>query len=223
MVDGAAVEVKRGRRARSEAGLPSSRRTDYRRLRNPFIPQPLFSEDRIAAIHDTALRVLEELGLKVLLPEARALYRAAGASVDEDERNGAHRPRYRRCGACVRAEVDRRPGQGAARRDLTLEPGALSFLAGSGAPNVTDLDRGRRAGHARRLRGAHPHRAELRRAAHAGALCRAAGHRQPLAALRRQPRAADALRQAAVRLRARHAAMRRRLRDDPAGARAVRG
>ena len=31
-------------------------------------------------------------------------------------------------------------------RDLTLEPAALSFLAGSGAPNVTDLDRGRRAG-----------------------------------------------------------------------------
>ena len=74
MADDAAGEVRpQRRRARSEAGLPSSRRTDYRRLRNPFVPQPVFSADGIEAIHETALRVLEELGIKVLLPEARAL------------------------------------------------------------------------------------------------------------------------------------------------------
>ena len=32
------------------------------------------------------------------------------------------------------------------RRDQTFELGNMAFLAGSGAPNVTDLDRGRRAG-----------------------------------------------------------------------------
>ena len=145
MVDGAAVEVKRGRRARSEAGQPSSRRTDYRRLRNPFIPQPLFSEDRIAAIHETALRVLEELGLKVLLPEARALYRAAGASVDEDD--GMVRiGRDIVAAALASAPKSIVARAGSSARDLTLEPGALSFLAGSGAPNVGDLDRGRRPG-----------------------------------------------------------------------------
>ncbi|WP_204337658.1 trimethylamine methyltransferase family protein, partial [Klebsiella pneumoniae] len=50
----------------------------------PFLPQPVFSEDQVAAIHDTALRVLEELGIKVLLAEARELYRRAGAVVDEE-------------------------------------------------------------------------------------------------------------------------------------------
>jgi trimethylamine--corrinoid protein Co-methyltransferase len=145
MDDGAAQEVKRGRRGRSEAGQPSSRRTDYRGLRNPFIPQPLFSEDRIAAIHETALRVLEELGLKILLPQARALYRAAGAIVDED----SFMVRIGRdivTAALASAPKSILAKAGSRARDLTLEPGALSFLAGAGAPNVTDLDRGRRPG-----------------------------------------------------------------------------
>ena len=34
-------------------------------------------------MHDTALRVLEELGLRVLLDEGRAIFRAGGALVDE--------------------------------------------------------------------------------------------------------------------------------------------
>ena len=37
----------------------------------------------MAAIHETALRVLEELGMKVLLPEARERFRKAGARVDD--------------------------------------------------------------------------------------------------------------------------------------------
>ena len=77
---------RRGRRRSggdADAGL-TKRKPDYRTLRNPFKPQGIFSDDRIAAIHDTALRVLEELGIKVLLPQARELYAAAGARVDED-------------------------------------------------------------------------------------------------------------------------------------------
>ena len=35
-------------------------------------------------MHEKALRVNETLGIKVLLPEARALYRQAGALVSED-------------------------------------------------------------------------------------------------------------------------------------------
>ena len=54
------------------------------RLRHPFQPQAGFSEDEIAAMHDTALRVLQELGIRILLPEARAILRAAGARVDDD-------------------------------------------------------------------------------------------------------------------------------------------
>ena len=76
-------EANRRERRRGRTGEEgAARRPDYRKLKNPFLPQPVFSADRVAAIHETALRVLEELGMKVLLPEARALYRSAGALVD---------------------------------------------------------------------------------------------------------------------------------------------
>src|SRR4029077_13644748 len=86
MVDDAARDIRRERRRgrTSEAGSESSRRPDYRSLKNPFLPQPVFSDDQVAAIHDTALRVLEELGIKVLLPEARRIFASACALVDED-------------------------------------------------------------------------------------------------------------------------------------------
>ena len=68
-----------GRVAHSE----ETRKPDYRQLRNPFRPQTVLGDDEVAAIHDTALRVLEELGMLVLLPEARAIFARHGALVDE--------------------------------------------------------------------------------------------------------------------------------------------
>lgn len=134
------------RRARGgEAGGASTRRPDYRTLRNPFLPQPVFSHDRVAAIHDTALRVLEELGLKVLLPEARALYRQAGALVDEETQMvRIGREIVEAALASAPKSIPVRAGDRS--RDLVLELGAMSFLPGCGAPNVTDLNRGRRPG-----------------------------------------------------------------------------
>ncbi|MBR9650692.1 trimethylamine methyltransferase family protein [Thalassovita aquimarina] len=127
------------------------RQVNYRQLRNPFPPMPAFSEDRIAAIHHTALRVLEEQGMKVLLPQARALFRQAGARVDEAsgmvfvgrdivEAALASAPRSILCRAGTRD------------RDVLLDPGALTFLPGSGTPHATDLKRGRRPGTGRDFR-----------------------------------------------------------------------
>ena len=121
------------------------RQIDYRHLRNSFTPQPVFSEDEVAAIHETSLKVLEELGIKVLLPAARNLYRKAGAVVDEETlmvRIG--RDIVEAALASAPRSIDARAGSAA--RHLTFELGNMMFLAGSGAPNVTDLDRGRRAG-----------------------------------------------------------------------------
>jgi trimethylamine--corrinoid protein Co-methyltransferase len=134
---------RRGRPAEAETTPPRS--DAYRVLRNPFTPQPVFSADRIETIHETALRVLEELGLKVLLPEARELFASAGALVDEESgmvRIGRE---------IVAAHLATAPSSFTARagdrsRDLTLETGALAFIAGSGTPNATDIERGRRPG-----------------------------------------------------------------------------
>lgn len=133
-----------GRRLRGEQAA-SARQTNYRGLRNTFTPQPIFSADQIEAIHATSLKVLEELGIKVLLPQARQTFRAAGCLVDDDSmmvRIG----RDAVAAALLSAPKSITARAGARDRDLVFEHGALAFVAGCGCPNVTDLDRGRRTG-----------------------------------------------------------------------------
>ncbi|MDJ0628281.1 MAG: trimethylamine methyltransferase family protein [Rhodobacter sp.] len=136
---------RRGRRARTALQDVPVRRPEYRNLRNPFTPQTVFSDDEVAALHANALRVLQELGLKVLLPEARAVFRAAGALVDDDAE-------IVRLGAdIVEAAVRTAPAEftirgGRRADDVWFGPGALVFLPGAGCPNATDRLRGRRPG-----------------------------------------------------------------------------
>ncbi|TGQ69671.1 trimethylamine methyltransferase [Mesorhizobium sp. M00.F.Ca.ET.186.01.1.1] len=147
MVDDAARDSRRERRRgrTSEAGSESSRKPNYRSLKNPFLPQPIFSDDQVASIHDTALRVLEELGIKVLLPQAREYFARAGALVDPDT-DMVRIGRDVVAAALASAPKSIHTHAGDRSRDLTLELGSMTFLAGCGAPNVTDLERGRRPG-----------------------------------------------------------------------------
>ncbi|MDW3222974.1 MAG: trimethylamine methyltransferase family protein [Paracoccaceae bacterium] len=134
----------RGRRRRATAATPASkRRVNYHDLRNPFPVAEVFSTDQIAAIHETALRTLQELGVKVLLPEAVEIYRKAGARVVGDMVYlGAD---------VINAALETAPKsiQGRAghrSKDLTFELGRMIFQPGAGAPHATDLVRGRRPG-----------------------------------------------------------------------------
>ncbi|WP_256751134.1 trimethylamine methyltransferase family protein [Mesorhizobium sp. Mes31] len=147
MVDDAARDGRRERRRgrTGEAGSETSRRPNYRSLKNPFLPQPIFSDDQVAAIHDTALRVLEELGIKVLLPQAREYFAGAGALIDPDT-DMVRIGRDMVTAALASAPKSILAHAGSRPRDLSLELGSMTFLAGCGAPNVTDLERGRRPG-----------------------------------------------------------------------------
>src|SRR3954471_18557321 len=61
-------ERRARRRAGTETGSAPSRTGSYRHLVNPFTPLRVFSDDQIEAMHQMALRILEELGMRVLLP-----------------------------------------------------------------------------------------------------------------------------------------------------------
>ncbi|MDC1522386.1 trimethylamine methyltransferase family protein, partial [Planktomarina temperata] len=130
------------RRAQSDAAKPL-RATDYVNLRHPFQPQAMFSDDEIANIHNTALRVIEELGIKVLLPEARNIFQKAGARV-EDEMVFVGRDIVTAALQTAPASIRLRAAN--PKRALTYENGAMLFMAGAGCPNATDLNRGRRPG-----------------------------------------------------------------------------
>ena len=134
---------RRGRRAASEAA--PTRKVDYRNLRNPFPVMALVSDDRVQAIHDAALDVLERLGVKVLLTEARKLFRTDGARVDDaSEMVFIGREMVEAALASAPKRFEARAG--VRDRDLTFELGRLMFQPGAGCPHATDLERGRRPG-----------------------------------------------------------------------------
>ncbi|MGI9389316.1 MAG: trimethylamine methyltransferase family protein [Boseongicola sp.] len=131
----------RSRRRGQTADAPV-REVNYRQLKNPFPPMGVFSEDRIAAIHEAALSVLEDLGIKVLLPEARDLFIAGGARLKDDDM--IHIGREVIDAALATAPRSILAKGAVPERDVLLEPGSLVFQPGAGAPHATDLVKGRR-------------------------------------------------------------------------------
>ena len=139
---------RRHRKSSSEIASEVSREVDYHNLINPFTPQTIFSEDNIEALHQNALRVLQELGIKILLPEARELLKESGALVDHDTQ-------MVRIGKEIVSEaLSHAPGKfnvlgGSREKDLLVGPGRLIFKSGAGCPHAFDRERGRRPGNLR--------------------------------------------------------------------------
>ena len=136
----------RRRRQRPPRGETAVKReVNYRQLKNPFPPMNVFSDDEIEAMHEAALTVLEDLAIKVLLPEAREIFRKGGAIVDEDTQ--MVRIGRDMVGAALATAPKSIPVMGGARhRELTLELGTLAFQPGAGCPHATDRIKGRRPG-----------------------------------------------------------------------------
>ncbi|MEO1492437.1 MAG: trimethylamine methyltransferase family protein [Pseudomonadota bacterium] len=130
---------RRSRRSRSETAPPA--RTDYNRLVNTLTPMQGYSDDQIQQIHDTALQVLQELGVKVLHPGARERLRAAGATVDGEQ------VRFDR--GLVAAAIASSPETFTLTSPRgTIEIGGrnIQFIPVGGPPHAMDLDRGKRPG-----------------------------------------------------------------------------
>jgi trimethylamine--corrinoid protein Co-methyltransferase len=140
--------TSRGRRRARDRSAPGERSQlpEQRPFAQPRLlhgPTELASADQIEAIHDASLRILRELGMKVLDPETRAIFAAAGATVD---------------GEMVWFDPDlitdvirTAPSQFTLHarnpaHDLVIGGDHLTFGSVGSAPNVCDLDRGRRTG-----------------------------------------------------------------------------
>ena len=137
----------RGRRRRgADDTAAPKRQVNYHDLRNPFPVMEVFSADQAASMHETALRTLEELGMKVLLPEAVEIFSKGGAKV-LNEMVYIGRDMVEAALASAPKSVHGRAGTRA--RDLTFQLGRMMFQPGAGAPHATDLVRGRRPGSAK--------------------------------------------------------------------------
>lgn len=108
----------------------------------------ILSADQIEAIHRTSLRILEEVGIELMSPGARAALRAYGARVDEASGNvRLDREMIDRALATTPSSftlTSRNPA-----KTLVLGGRHMAFGLVAGPPFVHDCERGRRAGNYR--------------------------------------------------------------------------
>lgn len=135
---------RRGRRrsASAESALPQ---LPWRLVRNPYPPVEVISTDAVESIHQASLTILEEIGIDVMLPEARRMLREAGAEVQAD----GERVRFDR--GLIEEAVARAPSRfvlHARNPEHNLEIGGdvVNFGSVASAPNASDLEGGRRPG-----------------------------------------------------------------------------
>jgi trimethylamine---corrinoid protein Co-methyltransferase len=136
-----------GRRRSSRAArAPRSVRSTeaFRRPRNPFPLASALSEDEVSFIHETALSYLERSGIRVLLPEARSVFAAAGAQVDDEQmvRLDVELTRSLLSTAPSRFSISSRSEQ----QSVEVGGNSIMLFPAAGPPYVSDRERGRRPG-----------------------------------------------------------------------------
>lgn len=142
----AAGERRRGgRRAGGRGDAGRRQQPPWKQPRLPFAPVGLVSADELESIHEASLTILEEIGIDVLLPEARAILKTAGAEVEPDGL------RVRMARGLVLEAVAKAPERFKLHarnpaHDLEAGGNAMIFSQVASPPNCSDLERGRRPG-----------------------------------------------------------------------------
>ncbi|MFZ1726500.1 MAG: trimethylamine methyltransferase family protein, partial [Albidovulum sp.] len=138
--------------ARRPAGARSRRnqhhnieQTPWRRFKNPFPPIEILTPDQLDAIHDNSMRILSEIGIKVIDGRSRSILAAAGCVVDEGQELVCFDPELvveTIAHAPAKSELHARNSA----YNLTLGGDEIIFSSVMCPPFANDLDRGRRSG-----------------------------------------------------------------------------
>lgn len=142
MTDETAARGRRGGRGRTaRPRLPEQRPFAQPRLRQG--PTELLSADEIEVIHRASLRILRDIGMKVLDAETRTIYERAGATVRDQH---VHLDPAMVEELIVTAPAEFTIHSWNPDRSLHIGGDRLAFGTVGSAPNAADLDRGRRTG-----------------------------------------------------------------------------
>jgi trimethylamine--corrinoid protein Co-methyltransferase len=114
-------------------------------IRLRYKPTEILSADEVEAIHQASLTILKEIGVNFLLPEAKEILRRNGATVDPES------DRVRFDPALIETLVAKAPSQFTLHarnpaQDRVIGGDHVTFCTVGGAPNYSDLQRGRRTG-----------------------------------------------------------------------------
>lgn len=138
--------ARRGAR-RAKAGRGGGRipQLPWRAVESPWEPIRLASEEQIEAIHATSMRILSDLGIRVLSTKVMDLFEAAGALVDRE--SGTIRVGEDIIAEAIRTAPERFTLTGRApEKRLTIGGRHMAFGLVAGPPNVHDQINGRRTG-----------------------------------------------------------------------------
>jgi trimethylamine--corrinoid protein Co-methyltransferase len=138
------------RRRRRDGGVRAPRSTGpslapLPRLVNRWAPLEILSQDQVEQILAAAFRILEEAGLEIRSAAAREVFRRQGALVDDETQM------VRLGRDIVEAQLAHVPERFVlharnAARHLHVGDNVINFGPVTGAPNITDLEGGRRYG-----------------------------------------------------------------------------
>ncbi|WP_420546716.1 trimethylamine methyltransferase family protein [Curvivirga sp.] len=117
----------------------------WRNLINTYEPIKVVSDEAIERIHDASIKILEEIGMNFLLPEARSILKEAGAEVDETT------TRVRISRELVMKYVNKAPSEFTLHarnpnHNLRIGGKNVNFSTVASAPNAGDVEGGRRSG-----------------------------------------------------------------------------
>ncbi|MEO0993198.1 MAG: trimethylamine methyltransferase family protein [Pseudomonadota bacterium] len=135
------MTARRQRRARSTA--PET--TPFRPTRRAYAPVDVLTPEQEDRVHALSLRLLAETGLKFLSEETWPILEAAGCTVDRGT-GMVQMP-----AEVVEHHLAQAPGRFTIRarnpeNDLSIGGDEIHYGSASSAPNVLDMDRGRRPG-----------------------------------------------------------------------------
>ncbi len=135
----------RRRRRAKEDGRRALGHPHHRHLSNPYRPLEILSDEQVEAIHQAALRLLSDTGMRVMLPEARTFLAGSETRIDEETELVRFDPEL--VEKCLQTAPDSiQVASRTEERNMELGGDSVALLPVAGPPNASDLDRGRRAG-----------------------------------------------------------------------------
>lgn len=119
--------------------------TPWQEFQNPYPPIEILSPDQLDLIHNNSMRILSEIGIKVLHSKARSILADAGAIVDAATEMVRFDPDMV-MEMIAKAPSTCRIHARNSKYDLTLGGNNIIFSSVMCPPFANDLDRGRRSG-----------------------------------------------------------------------------
>ncbi|MBT4890273.1 MAG: trimethylamine methyltransferase family protein [Rhodospirillales bacterium] len=117
----------------------------FQHVENPYPPLEILNAEQVSSIHDTSMKVLEKVGMRIDDPQTRELLENAGCKVNHDTTQVLFDRGF------IEQQVAKAPSTVKVRarndeRSLTFGGNRINFMSVAGPAFLTDSDKGRRPG-----------------------------------------------------------------------------